>query len=528
MVSGITLIKLALICLFSIQAIGQFLIWLYWLQVKEYRFDRFIIFLKSSEGKRELLLLPIIVKLLTLIVSSLVHPLFLLLYFFEALLLTGFFVITFFQKKLRRPVVTQRVNRITLITLFLILLTIPFYYPEVWLIVLELCVLLGPLIGIYITGFSVKNTKEKEKKFASEKLRKYAPTVIGITGSYGKTTTKDFISQILSSKYKVLSSYKNQNTHFGILRRINNGLKKEHKFFIAEIGAYKRGEIIEIAEILKPKAAFITGIEPQHLELFGSLENLKKAKFELIDALDEGGLAFFNATDNEVVGLSVKAKSIKKGINIYTYAVNKKGKYNASTQIENSGPSSTVFSILIDGEKRVIKTNLISQNLIENLTGAIIAARIYGVDWPEIVKTCRKLKLPESTLNVFKTGNGITVIDDSYNTSPSGFESALEILGKIRGGKKFVATTGIIELGKESYQVHKNISKILNKVSDVTLLRNKDFEKPLKEEMDDKGKIILIRDSNEIIKYFKKYVKKDDVVLLEGKLPLVSKYFKSL
>ena len=104
----------------------------------------------------------------------------------------------------------------------------------------------------------------------------------------------------------------------------------------------------------------------------------------------------------------------------------------------------------------------------------------------------------------------------------------MEILGKIRGGKKFVATTGIIELGKESYQVHKNISKILNKVSDVTLLRNKDFEKPLKEEMDDKGKIILIRDSNEIIKYFKKYVKKDDVVLLEGKLPLVSKYFKSL
>jgi UDP-N-acetylmuramoyl-tripeptide--D-alanyl-D-alanine ligase len=528
MVSEIILINTAIIGLFSIQAVGQFLVWTYWLQVKEYRYDRFLVFFKSSDGKRELLLIPIGVKFLILIASLFIHPFFLLLYLAEVLIMAVFFTASFLSKKLRRPVFTQRVNKISLITLFLILSTLLFYYPNIRLIVLEACVLLGPFLGINITGFSVRKTKEKEKLAASEKLRKYRTFTIGITGSYGKTTTKDFLTQILGSKYPVLSTYKNQNTHFGILRRINNDLKRKHKFLVAEVGAYKRNEIKEISDILKPGMAFITGIEPQHLELFGSYENLKNAKFEMVEALESGGSAFFNASDENIEDLIEKSKKLKRDLEIYTYTVGGRGKFSASSVIKEINPEGIVFLISLDGDKKEIRTNIIAKSLIENLTGAILAARVLGVEWEKIIKTCANLNLPDGTLNVFKTVNGITVIDDSYNTSFSGFESALEVLNRVKAKRKIVATTGIIELGRESDAVHRRVGEYLDSVADLILLRNKEFEKPLRESISAENKLILIMDPKKMVEYLKDEIKKSDVVLIEGKLPFVTEYFKNI
>src|SRR4030042_2737480 len=523
--SFLTLIVI-LFLLWLPQAVYQVVVWTYWLQVKEYRYDRFWIFIKSIDGWESLGFPKIILKILGIFTSviSLWIPVVIFLYL-DLILLNDFY-----SKKIRKPDITERIRKIWLSCIFGIAVTFVLVYLFLInaFLIGETLLILTPLLGILWTIPLVNKAKRLEIEKTNNILEKYKPVVIGITGSYGKTTTKDFITQLLSTKYPVLSTYKNQNTHFGILRRINNDLTKEYKFFIAEVGAYKKGEIEEIAEILKPNAVLLTGIEAQHLELFGNFENLKEAKFEMVKSLEPGGLAFFNVSDPIVDELVIKAKHTGKKTTVYTYAAGRKGRYDASSQIKSINANQIVFTINVGNEKKEIKTNIVSKSLIENLTGAILVARVYGVSWPEIILKSQNLSLPESTLNVFEIKGGITVIDDSYNSSSSGFEAALEMLNLIKGKRKFVATTGIIELGWETNKVHKKIGKILDEVADFVLLRNRDFEKPLREGMTNKYKLILMTDPKKMVTFFRDNIKESDVVLIEGKLPLVIEHFMGL
>lgn len=528
MEQGIKLISLAVVALFLGQIVGGYLLWMYWLQVKEYRRDRFVSFLKSGEGKNELLIIPLIIKIFSIFAGNFVNSQFLFLYFITVVYLGLYFGTVLFKRKLRKPVMTQRTKRISLITLILTFLLVLLFYPNFWMVIIETFAVLGPLLGIFITGFSVKITKKNEMKLMIEKLQKYQPFIVGITGSYGKTTTKDFLAQLLETKYPLLSTLKNQNTHFGILRRINNDLKKEHKFFISEIGAYKKGEIKEIAQILKPKAAFITGIEPQHLELFGNFASLKDAKFELVEALVDGGMVFFNLSGKGVSDLVVKTKKLNNNIKVYSYAVDREGKFDAKAKIISIDTGGISFSISINGVAKKIRTNICSKSLIENLTGSILAARVLGVEWDRIEKKCNDLTLPEGTLNIFKTKEDFTVIDDSYNTSPSGFKAALEALDMIKGKRRYVATTGIIELGSETFSIHKSLGKMLDGVADIILLRNKSFEKPIKEGLKDKNKLVVMTDPKRMLDYLKDNLKKGDALLIEGKLPRLIDHFRSI
>ena len=508
------------------QAFYQLSTWVYWLQIKEYRFDRFWVFLKSMEGRNSLGIIWIVAKIIAIFLSSYTFTLSIVIFSFLDFLVLK----RLLDKNIRFPEITQRVKKI-FITSFLGI-TMVFVLDLFWKIngflFGEILLVTAPVVGILWTTLLVKKAKELEILKSKEKLTKYKPTVIGITGSFGKTTTKDFVFQILSCKYKCLPTLKNQNTHFGILRRINSDLKKEHKFFIAEVGAYKRGEIEEIAKVLKPKSVFITGIEPQHLELFGSFDNLKKAKFELVESLEKGGLTLFNVTGNDIYDLVKWTEKLKKDIKIIKYSVGKNSLSDVFSKIDKVGLDGITFTIFAEGASNKIKTNIISKGLIENLTGAILIARFYGVSWKDIVEACENLVLPDSTLNVFKTKMGITVIDDSYNSSPSGFKEALETLKTIEGKRKIVVTTGIIELGKEMYQTHKKIGNSLKGISDLVILRNKDFFSPIKDGIGDSDKLMLINDPKKIVSYLSSSLKIGDVVLIEGKNPLVLKYLKSI
>lgn len=518
---------LIIIIFFLIQGVGQLMTWLYWIQVKEYRYDRFFVFLKSPDGAGELLLILTFLKFLIIGLGS-IFGAFYFLYITEIIVLDSIFVILFIKKELRKPVFTQRVIRIILVTSFLILLFTPLFYIDFWLFLsfAEISILIGPFIGIFMTGILVKRTLKKEIKIAQQKLEKLSPTVIAVTGSYGKTTTKDFITQILSTKYKVLSTYKNQNTHFGIIRRINSELKKGHQFIVIEIGAYKRGEIKEIAEVLKPRVAVITGLEPQHLELFGNFENLKKAKFELVEALRDNGMAFFNLTNPELGTYLGWTRKLSDDIKSFTYASNVKGKFDAISQISEGHAKGIDFKISVGDETKEIKTNLYSKRLIENLTGAILVARNFNVEWFRIKAVCKNLVLPEGTLNIFKTKKGVTIIDDSYNATPQGFEAAIEVLGQMRGSKKFVATTGVIELGSESASVHKRLGKLLESACERVILRNSEFFRSMRVGMGDKSKISLMRDPKKMIDFFENNIDAESVILIEGKLPQLVNYFK--
>ena len=222
-----------IILTFLIQAIGLQTTWLYWLQTKEYRLDRFWVFINSIDGRRELYIIPTLIKFIIFLFST-INDRFIYFYVLEILVLSIYYLLQIAKRKLRRPILTKRVKVVILFTLSGVLLsTIALVYSLLLgLIIMELMLILGPILGLYYTGISVKKTLKSEKALAIKKLESVSPTVLAITGSYGKTTTKDFITQLLSSKYKTLSTYKNQNTHFGIVRRVNSGLEKDVRFSI--------------------------------------------------------------------------------------------------------------------------------------------------------------------------------------------------------------------------------------------------------------------------------------------------------
>lgn len=508
-----------ILILFFPQAIGQFLTFLYWIQLKEYRPDRFLVFFKSQDGVQELFLIPIIFKFIILL-SSIFFYSSLVLYLLLALSLDLIFGYLFLNRRLRKPVFTQRVVRITGITLIIILfLALIVRQENLYFLLSEASLFIGLLVGCYLTDITAKRTLSREMLRTEELLGKYSPVVIAITGSYGKTTTKDFITQLLSTENNVLSTYKNQNTHFGIVRKINTDLVKDHKYLIVEIGAYKTGEISKITSILKPSVAVITGIEPQHLELFGTYDNLKKAKFELIESLMDGGSAIFNLTNPEVAILLSRAEKLDKKLNIFTYAVGRKGVYDASSKIISNKENGITFEIVIGKDTRIISSNLVSPSLVENLTCAIFIARNFGVSWLNIEKCCAALLLPEGTLNIFKTDKGLTVINDSYNATPHSFKAALDVLKSMKAEKKVVFTTGIIELGDRSYAVHKDIGESMANSCDHVFLRNRESLSALRAGIANNDKISLVTDPQKMIALLDSFNRSGNLILIEGKLP---------
>lgn len=482
MVYATQIITLLIIIYWITFGIIQLSTWLYWIQTKEYRLDRFTVLLKSKSGRSELMIYSILLKIFSLLLSI----------YFRNLL--PFFVIIVFinlvsiwkikNQGIRKPVQTQRLVRISFVSVFPVSLisfgVFMYFLPVSFLLAAETLLLVCPAFGVLLTKHAVDKAKSRLVEEASDKLLRVKPTIVAITGSYGKSTTKEFVAHLLNGKYKTLSSYKNQNTVFGLGRVVLDRLEASHKFFVAEMGAYKIGEIREMTEFVRPDIAMLTGIEPQHIELFGSLENIKKAKFEIIEALD-GGTAIVNVSGCEARELHKKSREM--GIQTLSYAlentldvgIDKKSidMLGKVLKVTNEG-----LLIEINYQNKLIKlqTNLTQDYLVENLVGAILVARLLNVEWVDIKKQAHTLELPEKTTQIIKRDNGV-IIDDSYNSTPKGFRSALKLLNNFNG-EKVVLTSGIIELGDESDSIHKDLVRYMKEIKvDKVYLTRKDIAK---------------------------------------------------
>ena len=258
--------------------------------------------------------------------------------------------------------------------------------------------------------------------------------VIGITGSYGKTSVKEILAHLLTSKYKVCKTRGTDNTAIGVAKTILKNLNQSHQLFVVEMGAYTKGEIKKICNLVKPSIGIITGITNQHLGLFGSLDNIIKAKYELIKSLPANGLAVFNANNPHTKKMALETKHIKT-ISYYQ-------------------PKATYI------------TNLLGDYQQINIQAAVSVAKILKIPSSDI-----KLKL--KTIPVFKTMmtrkkaiKQSVVIDDTYNANQQGFLAAIKHLDNLKNSHKVLITSGIIELGKSKQQVHQQIAKKSFKVFD--------------------------------------------------------------
>lgn len=289
-------------------------------------------------------------------------------------------------------------------------------------------------------------------------------TVIGVTGSYGKTSTKHYLHRILSEKYNVLMTPGSYNTTMGVIRTVREMMKPYTEVFICEMGAKNIGDIKEICDLVHPVAGVVTAVGEQHLESFKSIENVQRTKFELVDSLPSSGMAFLNDDFPYVASREVT------NVPVVRYAMTDKG--NNEYRVENLTYSSsgTDFTLVSPEGKHDFHTKLVGEFNISNLMGAIAVAIYMDVPMESIRSAVAKIEQVEHRLSVKHVPGGITIIDDAFNSNPDGSRMALDVLASMNEGKRIVITPGMIELGEKQYEYNEALGVKIAASADIAIV----------------------------------------------------------
>lgn len=340
-------------------------------------------------------------------------------------------------------------------------------------------------------------------------------TVIGITGSFGKTSVKYFLDELLSVRYNVLKTPGNFNTPLGVVKTVRGELRATHDIFLCEMGAKNVGDIKEICDIVHPKHGIITSVGPMHLESFGSIENVRKTKFELADALPEDGFLWLN-TDSENVREGAKDRRfIGYGIN------SREGYYVDDLCMSASGSEFDVVSP--SGERCRFKTKLIGAHNALNICGAAAVANTLGIPLEQLKPAVRRLESVPHRLELKNSGDA-TIIDDAYNSNPSGAAAALETL-KQMDGFRILCTPGMIELGEKQYKLNFELGEKAAECCDFAVAVGKTNSEAIISGLKSGGfgedKIFAAKSLNEAMKkiYSLTTDGKRKIILLENDLP---------
>lgn len=371
---------------------------------------------------------------------------------------------------------------------------------------------LSPLIltvGFYIMLPLDKSLYIISVKKCERKLEKYPDLIkIGITGSYGKTGVKNFLEKMLSQKYEVLATPKSYNTPLGICEAVKK-LDESHDFFIAEMGARRRGDIKTLCKIVKPDLGIITGICGQHLETFGSLENVKKAKNELIDGLSVNSLAVFSSDSEGTRELYEKCKIPK-----ILVGVNGKEVRAANVREDENGLK---FDMVIGEKKYSVESGLYGKHNASNLCLAAAVALKSGVPIEKILLAIRLMKNQPHRLTVTKNAVGITIIDDGYNANERSVESAVETLSHF-GGRRVVVTPGLVETGDKTAEMNERVGAVASRYADEVIAVGKNA-KYILSGVKGRAKGVAVSNLKEAEEELKRALKSGDAVLFLNDVP---------
>ncbi len=346
----------------------------------------------------------------------------------------------------KKPLVhTPRVKRMLAAQALLLLLIVTLSHPLAvrgQAMVFLAAFLLGPFLMLLANFINRPIEKSINRWYINDAKRLLAEnprlTVIGVTGSYGKTSTKHFLQKILSAKYNVLMTPESYNTTLGVVRALRENLRPTHNVFICEMGAKGLGQIKEICDIVRPRHGLISSIGPQHLESFKTQENIVAAKFELAEALPGDGLAFLNYDNRFIRDYPLAGRKVTYGLD------NEAADYRAR-DVKIFSRGSVFRATLADGVERVFETKLIGRHNVENIIGAVAVADRLGVPPEDIALAVRRLESVPHRLQLIRRG-AVTIIDDAYNSNEQGANAALDTLAMFEGFK-ILATPGMVELG---------------------------------------------------------------------------------
>lgn len=321
-----------------------------------------------------------------------------------------------------------------------------------------------------ISPFERLNNKKYVKR-AKRKLTEVSPVVIGITGSFGKTTAKNMLAAMLGKKYSVLATPGSFNTPMGVCLTVNNELSGQ-EVFIAEMGARYKGDIAELCGIASPKYGIITSVGDMHLETFKSREGVANAKFELGLALPDDGLLVINGYNADCAALAERATACKK------LTVNDDGAVAArNIVIDGNG---TGFDLIVNGETLRVRSKLLGAHVAELAASCAAVASALGIAAEDIAAAIEEMPPVEHRLQLVPSADSdVTVIDDAYNSNPIGAKNALDVLASF-DAKKIIITPGFVELGTIEKQCNTELGADIAAVCDYAFLvgsRSADIKK---------------------------------------------------
>lgn len=522
---------------FFVWIVRNVLFWVNLWQIKEYRLDRMLVHLKETHQGRSLFLswflwikIVVLFSYVFVIFSS------------NSLLLVYDFIVAFiffieFTKSgkeilshtLKRPVITIKTLFLTAICLFII----SFFYAiplisdvYVWLLVLDRLIIVLIALLIFLLSFPTEMYKDYIVEKATEKLKRMNNLlVIGITGSYGKSSTKEYVAQVLSDKFHVVKTKGTNNTPIGIAKAILSFITPETEIFVVEMGAYKKGEIEELCNIVHPKIGILTAVSDQHLSLFGDIQKTMQAKYELIDALPKDGLAIFNGNNKnaEILFKQTRKQKVLYRTNRDTKDIMQNHAARKNEQIVVAdmitvNKNSIAFRVKIKNRFVTYKTGLVGVQTVENILPAIFLGSHLGMRENEIQKSVARLTPLPQTMVLTQLKTGATAVNDSFNTNPHAVFAALEYM-KLYKKKKILIFSPMIELGKKAHIDHYSIGKTASKLCDYIFLTNKNYLSSFMKGIREGGGkcIVEVGSIPEIIQFIFEHSHKDDLVIFEGK-----------
>lgn len=289
--------------------------------------------------------------------------------------------------------------------------------------------------------------------------------VIGITGSYGKTSTKHYLNRILSESYDVLMTPGSYNTPMGVIRTIREMMKPYNQVFICEMGAKQPGDVKEICDLVHPTAGIITAVGAMHLETFKTIENVQRTKFELADAIPADGLIVIN---NDFEACAERKVSNTRS---QRYGVSSTENCDYRAVDVKYSPEGTEFTVVgPEGFRLDLRTRLVGECNIANLLGAVVMALYMKVPEERIRYAVGSIEQVEHRLSIKQTAGGITIIDDAFNSNPTGSKMAIDVLAHFDKGNRIVVTPGMIELGSEQERLNEELGRYIGEKVDTAII----------------------------------------------------------
>ena len=492
------------------------LFWVYLWQLKEYHIGRFRDHFNTSRGRHLIQNHWNIVKIVLLGFVLFIPQagiLVLVLYFLEA----GKVCFDAKQSSLTMPVATSKTAILVVGSLAVALGMAGFIFVSflnfflVSLLILDIVApVLVSLVVLSLQPFAVLQrnrilTRARQKRASMSNL-----LVIGVAGSYGKSSTKEILSHILSKRFTTAKTKRNENSEVGIAKTILRDVTGEHEVFVCEMGAYNKGGIRLLASIALPRFGVISGINEQHMATFGSQENIVQGKYELIESLPQNGVSIFNGFNPYCERMYQATKGTKRKTG--------KGGDIWAENVEMQKQEISFIAVDREGERANVNVQ-VRGPLLENILLAMLAAKEVGMNLRESAEALRGFT---GGLDVRKGVNGADIINSSYSANPTGAISDMDYLSLWKG-KKVIVMPSLIELGSSSKEVHKRIGSKIAKTADFAIITTKDRFKEIKEGAVGAGMreedIIVEEKSQKISDMLKELVGEGDAVLLEGRVP---------